>query len=222
MARTRGKDTLARLKRGGKRRRVVHVFTEGAVTEPSYIDILKKHGKPVDGSIVVEVHVANLKAPGSQRKPIKLVEAGVKLMAELKRDAKRAKLAPAEWPQVWCLFDRDEHDQIETALSRARSGDIHVAFSHPCFEVWRLLHYKAATGTFDGVCDSAAGRLPFAATDPHPKVVREDQVHTRYQDAKNRAQAMNSQHSDHKPLVNRDPYTDVWKFVEHGMGIATY
>jgi hypothetical protein len=222
MARTRGKDTLARPKRGGKRRRVVHVFTEGAVTEPSYIDILKKHGKPVDGSVVVEVHVANLKAPGSQRKPIKLVEAGVKLMVELKRDTKRDKLDPAQWPQVWCLFDRDEHDHIETALARARNGDIHVAFSHPCFEVWRLLHYKTATGTFDGVCDSAAGRLPFAATDSHPKVVREDQVRTRYQDAKNRAQAMNGQHSDHKPLVNRDPYTDVWKFVEDGMGIATY
>lgn len=222
MARTRGKDTLARPKKGGKRRRVVHVFAEGAVTEPSYIDILKKYGKPADTSMIVEVHVANLKAPGSQRKPIKLVEAGVRLMAELKRDAKRAKLAPEEWPQVWCLFDRDEHDQIETALAQARNGDVTVAFSHPCFEVWRLLHYKTATGTFDGACDSAASRLPFAAADPNPKVVREDQIRTRYLDAKNRAQAMNGQHPAHMPFVNRDPYTDVWKFVEDGMGIATY
>ncbi len=222
MARTRGKDTLARPKRGGKRRRIVHVFTEGAVTEPSYIDILKKHGTPRDGSVTVEVHVANLKAPGSQRKPIKLVEAGTRLMAELKRDAKRAKLPEAEWPQVWCLFDRDEHDQIETALAQADSDGVGVAFSHPCFELWRLLHYKPVTGTFNGVCDSAAKRLPFAATDPSPKVVREEQILDRYAEARRRAEALNAQHPDHTPRVKRDPYTDVWKFVEDGMGIASY
>ena len=41
------------------------------MTEPQYIDIVQ--GKRADTR--VEVHIANAEAPGSQRKPITLVEA---------------------------------------------------------------------------------------------------------------------------------------------------
>ncbi|MDX2825319.1 hypothetical protein PV416_30665 [Streptomyces ipomoeae] len=80
MARTRGKDSLGPAQRRGRRKRVVHVFTEGLVTEPSYIEIIKEHGVPADPATTVEVRIANASAPGSQRKPLKLVEAAVRLM----------------------------------------------------------------------------------------------------------------------------------------------
>jgi hypothetical protein len=33
---------------------------------------------------------------------------------EVQRAAKKAKLDPKDWnwPQVWCLFDRDQHEDI--------------------------------------------------------------------------------------------------------------
>ncbi|WP_399925557.1 RloB family protein [Streptomyces kanamyceticus] len=226
MARARGNDSLERPARGaGRRRRVVHIFTEGLVTEPSYIDILKEQGVPIDPTIKVEMHVANRKAPGSHRKPINLVEEAVRLMREESRKAKRAKLKKEFLPQVWCLFDRDEHEHIETALKEAREGNVRVAFSHPCFEIWRLLHHKPVTGTFGGACGQATQRLPFARTAPDAaniKLVLPHQITGRYETARDNAKRMNAQHGDHVSLLHRDPYTDMHVFVEEGLGLAAY
>jgi hypothetical protein len=226
MARTRGKDSLGPTTHRGRRKRVVHVFTEGLVTEPSYIEIIRAQGTPDDPALTVDVHIANSKAPGSQRKPLKLVEAAVQLMREETRKAKRGGLKRAYMPQVWCLFDRDEHEGIETALKQAKEGDVRVAFSHPCFEVWRLLHHKPVTGTFAGVCDQVTVRLPFARNPKdaeNPKLVLPHQIPPgSYPDTKKRAVRMNGQHADHVSKLHRDPYTDVFEFVEQGLGIASY
>ncbi|MFI2366980.1 RloB family protein [Streptomyces sp. NPDC018833] len=219
MARTRGKDSLGPANKGSRRRKVVHVFTEGRVTEPEYIKIVKERA----GVTGIEVRIANASAPGSQRKPIKLVEAAVRLMREETRAAKRAKLAEAFWPAVWCLFDRDEHQQITDAFKLAEEGGVEVAFSHPCFEVWRVLHHKAVTGTFGGSCDMAADRLPFAGSTTNIKTVLPEQIPVgSFAEAKKRALKMNAAHEAHVPKVLRDPYTDVFEFVEKALGITSY
>lgn len=224
MARTRGRDSLGTAKQQrGRRRRVVHVFTEGRVTEPTYIEIIRDIGVYKDPTTAVEVRIANSTAPGSQRKPIDLVEAAVQLMRDETREAERSQLKKEFWPQVWCLFDRDEHESIETALKRAHKGNVGVAFSHPCFEVWRLLHYKPVTGTFGGACGLATGRLPFAKNVANVKVVLPEQIAKgSFTEAKKRALKMNANHGDHVPKVLRDPYTDVFEFIEKGLGVASY
>ncbi|WP_069814766.1 RloB family protein [Streptomyces sp. TP-A0874] len=219
MARTRGRDSLGPANRSGRRRKVVHVFTEGRVTEPEYIRIVRERA----GATGVEVRIANASAPGSQRKPIKLVEAATRLMREETRAAKRSRLEKAYWPAVWCLFDRDQHELVEEALKQAEDAGVRVAFSHPCFEVWRLLHHKSVTGTFGGVCDMAAARLPFAKSAVNLKAVLPEQIPPgSYADARKRAEKMNAAHDTHVPKVLRDPYTDVFEFVEQGMGVTSY
>ncbi|MGW1257286.1 RloB family protein [Streptomyces sp. NPDC002513] len=225
MARTRGKDSLGPAQHRGRRKRVVHVFTEGLVTEPSYIEIVKQYGVPADSAMTVEVRIANASAPGSQRKPLKLVEAAVRLMRDEILQARRSGLDKRYLPQVWCLFDRDEHEGIETALKQAREGDVKVAFSHPCFEVWRLLHHKPVTGTFGGACGQVTARLPFTKIpkdSANIKLVLPHQITGGFLEAEKRAIQMNAQHGDHVSLVNRDPYTDVHKFVREGLGIESY
>lgn len=224
MARTRGNDSLGWSKHyRGRRRRVVHVFTEGRVTEPSYIEIIRDRGCPVDTKVTVEVHIANATTPDSRRKPMKLVEAAVALMRDETREAKRSGLAREFWPQVWCIFDRDQHESIETALKHAREADVRVAFSHSCFEVWRLLHHKSVTGTFGGVCSLAAARLPFTNDVANIKIVLPEQIPLgSYADTKKRALRMNAAHDDHVPMTQRDPYTNVYEFIEDGLGIASY
>lgn len=224
MARARGKDSLIPATQpSGRRRGVVHVFTEGRVTEPTYIEIIRDRGVYTDPTTAVEVRIANSTASGSQRKPIKLVDAAVRLMREEAREAKRSGLKKTLWPQVWCLFDRDDHDSIETALKQAHEGNVSVAFSHPCFEVWRLLHHKPVTGTFSGVCDQAKARLPFAKDAVNIKVVLPEQLPPgSYAAAKRHALRMNAAHGEHVPLIHRDPYTDVFAFVEDGLGIVSY
>ena len=46
----------------------------------------------------------------------------------------------ARW--VWCVFDRDEHENVNVALDDARRNDISVGFSNPCFELWLLIHFE--------------------------------------------------------------------------------
>lgn len=220
MRHSKGKEGLgpARQPRG-RRNRIVHVFTEGELTEPTYIEIMKDVLR--EQSVPVDVRIANATAPGSRRKPIDLVEAAVPLMRELAREAKRGQLRKEFWPQVWCLFDRDDHQQLDQAFKQAREGDVRIAFSHPCFEVWRLLHYKDVTGTFNRMCDLVTDRLPLTEAGTVKKVWP-GQVLGRFVDAKRRALRMNARHGDHLPLANRDPYTDVFDFVEHGLGITSY
>lgn len=219
MARARGKDSLKPAKKGGRRRRVVYVFTEGKVTEPEYIKIIRDRAGTTD----VDVHIANASAPGSQRKPLALVTAAVQLMRDELRVAKRNGLDRKYWPAVWCLFDRDDHDSVDAALKQAEEGGVGVAFSHPCFEVWRLLHFKPVTGSFSGVCDVVAQRLPFARTTENIKTVLPEQIPVgSFVEAKKRALKMNAEHDDHVLKAQRDPYTDVYEFVEKGLGVSSY
>ncbi|MFC5825466.1 RloB family protein [Nonomuraea insulae] len=129
MTRTRGKDALRSAQQWrGRRHRVVYVFTEGEVTEPSYIDIIHRRGVFADPAIPVEVRIANASAPGSHRKPVKLVEAAARLAHEKLQEAKRTRLQEEFWPQMWCLFDRDDHAMLGQALKQARDGNVRVAF----------------------------------------------------------------------------------------------
>ncbi|MFD8835290.1 RloB family protein [Streptomyces griseofuscus] len=221
----RGKDSWERpARRGGQRKRQVFIFTEGKVTEPSYLDILKDQGVPLADKVPVEMHIANRKAD-SGRKPLDLVEQAIRLKREEDRKAKRAKLEEQYLPQVWCLFDHDNYKYIRDALDQAEAAGIGVAFSHPCFEVWRLAHYKPVSGSFGGACDGAVERLPFqrgsqdAAT---PKVVLPHQVLGRYKTARRNAERMNGQHAAHVGKWDRDPYTDVHEFVEKALHIDSY
>ncbi|MFD9279009.1 RloB family protein [Streptomyces mirabilis] len=221
----KGKDSWERpARQGGQRRRQIFIFTEGKVTEPSYLDILRDQGVPLADKVPVEMHIANRRAD-SGRKPLDLVEQAIKLKREEDRKAKRAKLDRKFLPQVWCLFDHDRYKYIRDALEQADAAGIGVAFSHPCFEVWRLAHYKPVSGSFAGVCGGAAERLPFqrGSQDANtPKVVLPHQVLGRYKAARKNAERMNSQHAAHVGRWDRDPYTDVHEFVEKALHIDTY
>ena len=43
--------------------------------------------------------------------------------------------------QVWCVFDRDEHERFRQALQLAAQNKFQVAYSNPAFEIWYLLHF---------------------------------------------------------------------------------
>ncbi|WP_406342967.1 RloB family protein [Streptomyces sp. NBC_00648] len=238
MARDKGRDSFDRNKGlpGKPRPREVHVFTEGEVTEPGFVTYVRDHGIPDEHGRKVEIHFENLTAPTKRRKPLPLVEDAIPYVTKAERAAKKAGLDQDDWnwPQVWVLFDRDRHEDIPTAYARAKRAGVKIAYSHPCFELWRLLHYQNYTSTFGGVCDSAAARLKqqpgFAQTygpsirsvsPEKAKQVMPDQLRDRYEKARRFAQQLNAKHKG--PDQNRwDPYTNVYDFVEQGLGIVSY
>jgi hypothetical protein len=239
MARDKGRDNITgRHKRvlPQDRPREVYVFTEGEVTEPEFIEFVTAQGTRAQQGREVICSIENLNAPSKRRKPLPLVDEAVGKWAEVQRAAKKAKLDPKDWnwPQVWCLFDRDQHQDIPTAFARARKAELHVAYSHPCFELWRLLHYQNYTSTFGGVCDSAAGLLKgqsgFAQTygptirsvsPEQAKRVMPGQLRGKYKKARQHAKQISAGHRG--PDQNHwDPYTDVWSFVEDGLDVIDY
>lgn len=240
-SRTRGKDSTERTQRSSKRQPTVWVFTEGTLTEPQYIDIVKGLR---DRNIRLSVRIANderthggtkgPKNPTYARKPLDLLDQALGKLREETRKAEREKWpAPPKgtrWTTVWCLFDRDEHEGVDKVIDTAEKTDgLEVAFSHPCFELWRLLHCKDYTSTFGGVCDDATKKLPFVTprmSKEQAKVVLPSQILKSdvdgYAKARERALRINAQYPGHVLHSRRDPYTDVWRFVEEGLRVTDY
>ena len=94
------------------------IVCEGEKTEPSYL-----------GSFRGPALVLDIRGFGIN--PRKLVDKALELGEE------------GEYEQVWCVFDRDECDvgDFNSALNRARSQEINVAYSNQAFELWYMLHY---------------------------------------------------------------------------------
>ncbi len=103
--------------RGG---RIFYVAVEGESAEPDYLDYLnERFGDEHDFFI----------QPLWRRhgfKPGEVVSKALELRSE---------------GEVWAMFDRDEHPDIPQAMAAAKRGGVHVAFSHPSFDLWLLLHF---------------------------------------------------------------------------------
>jgi len=249
MAPKRGKDSAQRTARRSVRRRMVYVFTEGTLTEPSYIDALigfkqraRDKGTLVRGIVEPTIEIMwDERTHGGQRgpsrsnherKPLVIVEAAI---AHMKKVTRMSQDLPDEYqPSVWCLFDRDDHKGIQRAANMAEQADVNVAYSHPCFELWRLLHYQNYTTGFGGECGAASGKLrgnpKFVKTygqhltsvsEDKAKLVLPDQVKGGYRQAKKFAQKMDEELTSPE-REKWDPYTDVWRFVEDGIGLTDY
>ncbi|MEV5709909.1 RloB family protein [Actinoallomurus sp. NPDC052274] len=76
--------------------------------------------------------------------------------AVVKHAYKLKRQAPDDFDDVWCVFDVDEFQDIEDAVSLARRQGIGVAVSNPCFELWLLLHFDQHTAA----CPSYGSLLP--------------------------------------------------------------
>lgn len=240
-----GRDRAERpksTKRGrGKNAKQVHIFAEGEVTEIQYIDLIIKRGKWLDPAKTVDHHFENDTAPSKLRKPLRMVREAVTLLRDVERQAENEGLAKNDWnwPEVWVLYDRDDHPGIPEARDLAGRNGVRIAYSHPCFELWRLLHYENYTSTFGGVCGDANGKLRqqpgFAQTygrnvrrisADQSKQVKSGQILSteeddRYNTAKRYAQKINNGRSGSNPN-GWDPYTDVFDFVEQGLLLSGY
>ena len=107
------------------------IVCEGAKTEPIYFDALCRHKRLTRA----EVEIVGEEC-GSH--PRSVVDHAVCVMNEKHSD-------DDPYDTVWCVFDRDDHERIHEALTRARDCNINVAFSNPCFEIWFLLHFEYST-----------------------------------------------------------------------------
>src|SRR5262249_55089330 len=112
---------------------------------------------------------------------------------------------------------------VDTLIRQAGEAGVRVAFSHPCFELWLLIHFRsygapsggACAGLFDHVCT----HIP-AYRNRGKRIALAD-VAGRHREAHERALGLDRQHDRDGTMVptQRDPSTGVWEFLE-SLGIS--
>ena len=121
--------------------------------------------------------------------------------------------------QIWCVFDVEAPEcrpRLGQALELANAKRVSCAVSHPCFEVWPLLHFVDHRGylTSHQACRMLAGHLANYTT--RRKLIEDkayQELKARYQDASRRARALETWHGD-APVKECNPSTSVWRLME--------
>lgn len=124
-------------RRGSPRRRVsnaaarrsILVFTEGEKTEVAYLEAWVRANRERVVLKIDERHGYS---------PLEMVKLAVELRKADRRSERRGE--GAAWPELWCVFDVDEHPHLQQAINLARGNGINLAISNPCFELWLVLH----------------------------------------------------------------------------------
>lgn len=123
---------------GGRRRgrTPVYFFVEGE-TEEDYVRHL--------GALTTEFQFfVQLRHTDRER----LVDEAINLRRnEVRKAAERRQ--SDNGPRAWCLFDYDGDGRVDGLFRRAVKDGVRIGFSHPCLELWWLLHFQIVTGRPD-------------------------------------------------------------------------
>ena len=187
---------------GGRQyRRIIRVLTEGKVTEPGYIKMLAR--KYLDVRIEINPKDAGV--------PLTLV----RLAREYQKQNKKRN---PDYDEIWCVFDIDQHPNIEQAIQEARDSGINVAISNPCFELWLVLHYQNQTRHIDRQAIQSLSKK-LGITDGKkitPEAQRE--LLAKLDEARSRAKNLESMHKDNDSKPWENPSSQMWRFVDLFIG----
>ncbi len=117
------------------------IVCEGGKTEPHFFKGLKRHRR---------ISGARIKVIGGDA-------AGTDPMSLVNRAIKEIERSNVQYDEVWCVFDKDQHHNIQNAMQKAHAHNIKIAFSNPCFELWYLLYFKKQTAPL--TCEQAKEKL---------------------------------------------------------------
>lgn len=123
--------------------KAILIVTEGEVTEPVYLNALKRK---------LNLQTVEIEIVGSGKgDPRRLAEAALQERKERRNKAKRGTLALSKAPdfdELWIVFDTDvpvEHGRYHDGVGFAVANGVKIAESTPCFEFWLLLHLEQTT-----------------------------------------------------------------------------
>lgn len=139
------------------------IVCEGKKTEPNYFDGLKVRYRLSNANIVVASPKGS--DPGSIVK------------------CAREELSKDNYDRVYCVFDRDEHQNYDAAIRALDKMDskmkclVASITSNPCFEIWLLLHFKYSTASFKKIANvSACDKVIKELKKHHPEYQKGDRT----------------------------------------------
>lgn len=123
--------------------------------------------------------------------PLQLVETAAARRAADRRSARRGR--GDAYHEYWCVFDIDEHPHVDQALLLAASSGISVAVSNPCIELWFLLHFQDQNAAIHRG-DAQRKSADLLKCDKSPTTAALAELAGRYEEARQRAQALDKKH----------------------------
>lgn len=219
--------------------RIIYVVAEGEATEPDYCTALNKYFRYTHN---FSINTKYSRTSGLH--PLEVAEAAISA-AIASSDGDDGPLH-----EVWALFDRDQHPDVHDAFAvlykhnaEALASNyipVQIAFSHPSFDLWLLLHFQSLTTPQSGSSDQVHEKLRryqgferFAARKSGSKSIsdaRAEQLMQRIETAVRNARALIKQcpgrgcspdlgHAAGCDPLRRDPSTDVWRLIR-SLGIV--
>lgn len=203
-----------------KLKTVLHIYCEGAKTEPNYIQGYLDRYFPTNRRLKV-VRIEDTK----KNTPKQLVSEAV----NAKKKAKKVGLNDS----YWVIYDRESKAKYSDdlhckAYATAKKNDVSVAISNICFEVWLILHFTyttAAYSCYDDLRNNSPLRPKLKAKgvdqyDKGEKGIFDHFTEQEIQMARDHAKKMNQQTEQgaNPSLIypyQLNPYTDVYKLLDN-------
>ena len=110
---------------------LVLIVCEGRKTEKFYLNDMRRSRR------LSTTHIEVIPGDKAGIHPKKIVEYA--------KEKKKNK----DYNFTWCVFDRNQHENIHEAFVQAKANGIEVAFSNPCFELWYFLHFQDQRSAID-------------------------------------------------------------------------
>lgn len=195
-----GNGYRSRKEKFRKPKRKVIIVCEGEKTEINYFNGLKTRDSGVE---IIPVH------GGTHPKHI------VKYAEE--RMNSKWSIDFDEGDGIWCAFDVDENSNsdIKNAYEHAKTKNIQIALSNPCFELWFLLHHKqifSPISRHDTIRELKTFIKDYEKNEKINHLLKD-----KLSNAISRAKKLNDTHQKKRTeLISRDsnPSTQVFKLVE--------
>ncbi|HGM7668943.1 TPA: RloB family protein, partial [Pseudomonas aeruginosa] len=137
-------SSFERKKGGRKPNKRYLIVCEGSKTEPTYFSEMRHD---------LRLRTADIRVCGKEcgSDPVSVYRYALDLY-EVEKNG-------AQYDGVFCVFDKDEHKNIDeaTRLIGKHAGVFHRVLSYPCFEYWLLLHYVKRVSAFAKTASKSIG-----------------------------------------------------------------
>ena len=185
--------------------RRIAIFTEGKKTEPGYFDHWHREYR----------QQVQLDIRGGLGAPLTVVEHAVKRKRHEARESRRGRGRASD--EYWCVFDVDQHPNIDAAIQKAQANGIEVALSNPCIELWFVLHFQDQAAHIERAAVQAASRQLLDCDKLLDRNALQE-LERRVTDARRRAQALDDKHEGDGRAPGSNPSSGLWRLIDRIMG----
>lgn len=190
-----------RIDRAAEARTDLLLFVEGSRTEQDYFTYLHRRYRR---------HVS-LAIDDFRGGPLQLVERAVERQKDEARNERKGRGRAHD--AVWCVFDIDEHPNVEAAVDLAAANGVNLAISNPCIELWFLLHFVDQTAFIERDRAQRASETHLGCG----KALHDGActaLHERFDAASRRAQRLIQKHQMDGSPPGSNPSSGLWELVQ--------